>query len=162
LRSAPCLEAWMDRMCFPYRLFVPVLLVTATSCSGGLTLPGDGSPVALRVVSGDGQEGMVGTKLSDPLVVKLTDASSRPMVDVPIVFAFTSAVPAAQVNPGEATTDSGGVARAEVRLGNEAGSHEIEARVASSAELSTTFVVTALARDPGKKNRGGHGDDEGD
>lgn len=155
----------MDRMCFPYRLFVPMLFVTAISCSGGLTLPGDGSAAALRVVSGDGQEGTVGSTLSDPLVVKLTDANSRPMVDVPIVFAFTSAIPSAQVNPGEAATDSGGVARAEVRLGNEAGSHEVEARVASSAELSTTFVVTAVARDPGKKDKhgnGGHGEDEND
>lgn len=152
-------------MCFPYRLLVPMLFFTATNCSGGLTLPGDGSPAALRVVSGDRQEGTVGSKLADPLVVKLTDANSRPMVDVPIVFAFTSPIPAAQVNPTEAATDSAGVARAEVRLGNEAGSHEVEARVASSAELSTTFVVTALERDPGKKNKhgnDGHGGDEDD
>jgi hypothetical protein len=116
-------------------------------------------------VSGDGQQGTVGSKLENPLVVKLTDASSRPIAGVPIVFEFTSDVPAAQVDPEQGETNSEGVASAEVRLGSETGSHQVEARVVSGAELSATFVVTAVEREPGKKNKdgeGGHGEDDDD
>ena len=36
-------------------------------CAGGdLTLPGDGSPASLTMVSGDGQQGRAGKVLSDP------------------------------------------------------------------------------------------------
>ena len=136
----------------PHRLFSLVLATALTGCGGGsLTLPDDGSPAALRAVSGDGQQGTVGSKLDDPLVVKLTDASSQPIEGVPVVFQFTSEVPDAEVVP-EATTDSDGLASAEVRLGTSTGSHQVEARVSAPAELSTTFVVTAVEREHGKKD----------
>ena len=145
-------------MCTPYRLLSLLLATAFTGCAGGsLTLPDDSSPAALRVVSGDGQQGTVGSRLDDPLVVKLTDASSRPIAGVPIIFGFTSDVPAAQVDPEQAETNSEGVASAVVRLGTETGSHQVEARVASGAELSATFVVTAVEREHGKKNKEGKG-----
>lgn len=149
-------------MCLPYRLF-PILLGSAlAACGGDLTLPGEDSPVAiLSVESGNGQEGTVGRRLDDPLVVKLTDASSRPIADVRVAFQFKSDVPDAEVDP-EATTDSEGLARAEVRLGNSTGSHEIEARVAAPAALSATFVVTAVEQERGRGGRGGGGDDDED
>jgi len=146
-------------MCISHRLF-PLLLGSAiTSCGGDLTLPGDAPPAAiLRVESGDGQEGTVGSKLDDPLVVKLTNTSSQPIADVRVVFQFKSEVPEAEVDP-EATTDSEGLARAKVRLGASTGPYEIEARVATPAVLSATFLVTAVERERG---RGGHGGDDDD
>jgi hypothetical protein len=153
-------------MCTPHLLFSLVLATVFTACAGGgLTLPDDSSPAALRAVSGDGQQGTVGSMLDEPLVVRLTDASARPIAGVPIVFEFTSDVPAAQVDPEQGETNSEGVASAEVRLGSETGSHQVEARVVSGAELSATFVVTAVEREPGKKNKdgeGGHGEDDDD
>lgn len=144
-------------MCIPYRLASLVLGVVLTGCGGSLTLPDDGSPAALRVVSGNGQQAPVGSRLENPLVVKLTDASSRPIAGVPVQF--TSDVPDAQVNPAEELTDSTGRASAEVRLGTVTGPHQVEARVASAAQLRATFVVTAVGRNPGK---GGHGGGDGD
>jgi len=147
----------------PHRLFSLVLATALTGCGGGsLTLPDDGSPAALRAVSGDGQQGTVGSKLDDPLVVKLTDASSRPIGGVPVLFHFKSDVPDAEVDPAEAATDSEGVASAEVRLGTSTGSHQVEARVSAPAELSATFVVTAVERDHGKKGKGGGPGGDGD
>ena len=64
-----------------------------------------------------------------------------------------------EVDPAQAATDTEGLARAEVRLGSESGSHQVEARVVSAAALSTTFVVTAVEREQGKKNKGGKGGD---
>jgi hypothetical protein len=145
-------------MCTPHRLISLVLAIALTACGGDLTLPDDGSP-ALRAFSGDGQQGLVGSKLDDPLVVKLTDASSRPIAGIPVVFQFTSDVPHADIDPAEAETDSAGLASAEVRLGTSTGSHQVEARVEG---LSATFVVTALEREPGKKDKGGGPGHDGD
>ena len=112
--------------------------------------------MALRVVSGDGQQGTVGSRLEDPLVVKLTDASSQPIARVPVVFQFKTDVPDAEIDPAEVATDSAGRASAEVRLGTSTGPHEVEARVASAAALRATFVVTAVGKKGG--GDGGHGD----
>ena len=149
-------------MHIPYRLVSLVLGAVLTGCGGGsLILPDDGSPAALRVESGDGQQAPVGSRLEDPLVVKLTNASSQPISGVPVVFQFKTDVPDAEIDPAEAETDSAGRASAEVRLGTSTGPHEVEARVASSAALSATFVVTALERDRGK-DKGGSGDGDDD
>lgn len=144
-----------------YRLLTIAFATIAGGCSGDLTLPDDGSPRVLRAVSGDGQKGTVNSKLGDPLVVKLTDASANPVYGVPIVFQFTSEVPEAEVTPSLATTDSNGLASAEVRLGSSAGTLRVQARVVSPAVLNATFVLTALERDK-KKGKGGKGDDDDD
>jgi len=143
-------------MGIPYRLAPLVLGAVLTGCGGSLTLPdADGSPAALRAVSGDGQQAPVGSRLQDSLVVKLTDASSQPIAGVPVQF--QSDVPDAKVDPAEVPTDSAGLAATEVRLGTSTGPHQIEARVASAAQLKAIFVVTAIRK---KGGRGGH--DEGD
>ena len=148
-------------MSIPYRVVSLILGAALTGCGGGLILPDDGSPAALRVESGDGQQAPVGSRLADPLVVKLTDASSQPISGVPVVFQFKTEVPDAEIDPAEAETDSAGRASAEVRLGTSTGPHEVEARVSSSAALSATFVVTALERDR-RKGEGGSGDGDDD
>jgi hypothetical protein len=148
-------------MCIPYRLYSLVFGAALTGCGGGsLTLPDDSSPAALRAVSGDGQQGTVGSRLDNPLVVKLTNASSRPIAGVSVVFQFTNDVPGAEVDPAEATTDSAGRAFTQVRLGTSTGPLQVEARVASAGGLNATFVVTALERGKGNGGRGGgHGGD---
>lgn len=144
-------------MCTPHRLFSLILATALTGCGGGLTFPDDGSPAALRAVSGDGQLARVGSRLDNPLVVKLTDASARPIAGATV--RFKSDVPDAQVDPAEAATDGDGLASAQVRLGSSTGPQQVEARVASDAQLSATFVVTAVDRKPGKGGKGdGHGD----
>lgn len=148
-------------MCTP-RVFSFGLATALMGCGGGLSLPSDSSPTALRVESGDGQQGTVGSRLDNPLVVKLTDASSQPIAGVPVTFQFTTDVPGAEVDP-EVATDSSGLASAEVRLGSSTGSHQVEARLATAAQVRTTFIVTAVERDRGKKDKGGgHGDDDDD
>ncbi|MGZ8391646.1 MAG: hypothetical protein ACXWWK_02265 [Gemmatimonadales bacterium] len=142
---------------------IPVLLgSTLIACGSDLTLPGEGSPAAiLQVESGDGQQGTVGRRLANPLVVKLTNASSQPIEGVRVVFQFKSEVPEAEVEP-EAVTRSDGRAFAGVRLGTSTGPHQIEARVESPAPLSTIFVVTAVERRGGGGGGGGGGDGDDD
>lgn len=145
-----------------YRRFSLVLATALGACGGDLTLPDDGSPAALQVWSGDGQQGTVGRKLNDPLVVKLTDASARPIPGAAVVFQFTSDVPDAELSPEEATTDSSGRASAEVRLGTSTGAHQVQARLASAASVNATFLVTALEREKKKDKDGGDGGDDDD
>ncbi|MGH7509558.1 MAG: Ig-like domain-containing protein [Gemmatimonadales bacterium] len=152
-------------MCNPFslRLFGLGLGVTLAACSGGgLTLPEDGRPARLVAFSGQDQEGTVGSRLDDPLVALLTDASGQPVPGVPVEFQFDQSVPEAEVDPTTTTTDEQGLASAEVRLGTSAGTQTVEARVLQSSELRATFEVTAVAPESdedeeGKRDKGGKG-----
>lgn len=131
-----------------------------TACGDDLTLPDDSSPSRLEAFRGDGQEGRVGSRLDDPLVVRLTDASARPVAGIPVEFRFESAMPDAEVDPANTATDNQGLASTQVRLGTNTGPHIVEARVAetSASQLRATFGLTALAKEKGK----GGGDDDDD
>ncbi len=150
-------------MCNSLRYWtVFVLLGTVLpACGSNLVLPDDNSPAALRVVDGDDQEGTVGSLLA-PLVVQVTDANSQPLEGVRVEFVPDTDAAEVQVTP-EAFTDNNGVAAAEVRLGMEAGPLVVRAQV--SEALRTSFDLTALAEEDGKKGRGkgrDRGDDEDD
>jgi hypothetical protein len=145
------------------------------ACGGGdLTLPGDGSPSALRAVSGYDQEGTVGSELPDPLVARLIDGAARPLAGVSIEFRFQNDVPAARIEPLEivATNDSG-FASVRVRLGTTVGPQTVEASLAdaTAGELRTTFGLRGLEKkgddgdggDGRGRGRGrGHDDDDDD
>lgn len=139
----------------PFQLVSLVLTTTLAACGGGeLTLPADGSPASLRAVSGSGQQAKVGTRLPDPLVVRLTDGAARPVPGVAVNFRFQSDVPGAQFEPATVTTNDTGFAFVQVRLGTTPGDQTIEAAVGASpsSALLTTFGVTAL---PGRGHGGG-------
>jgi hypothetical protein len=140
------------------RLLGPGLSLAVLACAGGdLNLPNDSAPVELTTVSGDGQEATVGSRLPKPLVVRVTDAASRPVADVPLVFRFQDAVPDAEIDPASVATDSSGQASVRVRLGTITGPQTIEATIAQAAEAEAraTFEVTALER-----HGHGHGGDD--
>jgi hypothetical protein len=146
------LRAWM---------VLAFLAASSTACSGDLVLPGDDSsgddsPAALTPVSGNGQEGTIGSRL-DPLVVLVTDASSQPIQGVAVEFQFDGNVPDAVLTP-RAITDSNGEAAAAVRLGTEAGPITVLAQVAQASELQATFGLTAVTK--GKKTGGGRDRDD--
>jgi hypothetical protein len=151
-------------------LFRPVTLalgLALSACgSSNLTLPSDGTPAKLLRISGDGQKASAGEQLPAPLVVRLSDANSRPVANVAVVFRFQSSIPQAQVDPSNATTDSLGLAQVRVRLGSTAGTQEVEARVSEgvNSDLVATFGLTALEvqpPDPGGGSGGGGGGGDG-
>ena len=145
-----------------YWMVLVFLATSSSACSGDLILPSDDSPAALNRVSGNDQEGTVGSRLPDPLVVRVTDASSQPMEGVAVDFRFDSDAPDAVVTP-QAVTDASGEAAAEVRLGTEVGPITVLAQVsqASSSDLRAAFGLTALA-EKGKKGHGGRDRDKDD
>ena len=142
------------------RLLSTGLGLAVLACAGGdLTLPNNGAPVELTAVSGDGQQATIGSRLPQPLVVRVTDAASQPVAGVPLVFRFQTAVPDAQIDPASVATDSTGHASVRVRLGTVTGPQTIEATIAQAAgpDVRATFGVTALGKHGGG-GRGGGGD----
>jgi hypothetical protein len=138
-----------------------VLMTGMAACGGsGLTLPGDGAPPSLRAISGDGQQGTVGSRLPEPLVVRLTDGAAHPLSGVALRFEFQSEFPAATIDPATPATNDSGFASVEVRLGSAEGPQTVVARLddnASSDQVRATFGVTAV----GKKHGPGHEDEHG-
>jgi hypothetical protein len=150
------------RAVMPVAELLVVSLCLTVACVGGeLSLPNDGRPTALTAVSGGGQEATVGSRLPQPLVVRVTDAARQPVAGVSLFFRFTDEFPEAEILPALVRTDSLGRAGVEVRLGTTAGEQTVEAILAQdpAPEARATFGVTALE----KTGRGGGEDDhEGD
>lgn len=72
-----------------------------------------GPPVALDLLSGDGQRGRPGEPLERPLVVQVVDAGGRPSRRVDVRWTTTSG----EVDPAVATTDANGEAMTVWTLG---------------------------------------------
>ena len=125
--------------------------IPPAACGGDdLTLPGPGHPAALRIVAGDGQRGLLGEALTNPLVVQLVDAGGLPIEGRAVVFRFIDDVPDAVIDPASAPTDVDGHAAVRARLGRQAGSQAIEALVPTPGEdLRVRFRLTALPPDDG-------------
>ena len=107
-------------------------------------------PGQIQLISGNNQTGPIGTALSAPLIVALTDSSGKPAVNKPVLFTVTQndgmlatagGKPAASVL---ATTDAQGRATATWTLGmrSGAGSDGVQAY---SVGFSGTAVFTATA-----------------
>jgi hypothetical protein len=145
-----------------------VVMLTFIGCSAGdLSLPGPSQsgpdqPVALEVVSGDGQQAEAGTVLDDPLTVRVLDESSQPVPDIRVRFSFLGDLSGAAVDPASILTDGEGRAAAIVRLGELPGQQVIVAAVANTElpDLRAQFSATAVPPDDdgdGKKGgKGGH------
>src|SRR5262245_17166479 len=114
----------------------------ALGCGGSdLTLPGDGRPAQLAVVTGNEQTGAPGQPLPQPLVVRATDAAQAPVSQVRIAFVVTAG--GGHTVPDTATTDADGRASAQWTLGTSMGAQAVEARVVGSDPVRATFLGTA-------------------
>jgi len=132
------------------RLLVPVVaLLAAVRCGGGdVTLPEEGLPTAIAIMEGDGQSGVVGVRIPDSLIVRVTDARQRPVRDQRVAFLTIAGGQGADLIPDTAVTDADGRARSVWVLGTLAGAQRVEARVVATGTaglLKATFNATALA-----------------
>ncbi len=98
------------------------------------------TPSGLTIVSGNGQVGLIGTALAQPLVVKVTGATGAPLSGIAVQFSVASG--SATVLPSTAATDVTGQAKAVVTLGTSAGNVSVLAAVVGT-NLAASFVVTA-------------------
>jgi hypothetical protein len=127
-------------------VFLSTLLgLTAVACGGdNLTLPGDGEPAQISIVSGDDQTATVGALLDDSLVVRVTDSERRPVARAEVVFLPPAG---ATVAPnGTVLTDSNGEAWVRYTLSTTAGEQLVEARakaIVPATSAAITFSVSA-------------------
>ena len=106
-------------------------------------------PARVVAVSGIAQEGLAGDTLAEPLVVRVEDASGRPVADVPVRFAVAAG--AGALLPLAERTDAAG--RAQARWVPAApGLHAIEAGAGDATE-PVRFQVRALPRPAGSMVR---------
>ncbi len=122
-------------------------LATAVSaCGDGLVLPDEARPATIAIVSGNAQSAPAGATLGQALVVRVTDALSRPVEGQAV--AFTIGAGGGQVTPASAQTGADGQASASWTLGAAAGQQGVQARVDGDnlpAGLLVQFSASAVS-----------------
>ena len=116
------------------------------ACSDSSGTDDGGPPASMEVVGGNGQQGVVGEELADPLVVKVTDDRGRPVRGQLVNWRVTAG--GGSVFAGSALTNREGVAQERWTLGTVAGAAQrVEARavddVTGAALVFATFEATA-------------------
>ena len=122
------------------------LLFLAIGCGPDATAPSDLGPISLSVVSGNGQSGVVGTELTQPLVIKATDSKGIVQGGLTVNFRVTSG--GGSMYAGTAATDSKGIADDYWTLGTStAQTQRVEVRAVLSSgqkQVYGTFTATPL------------------
>ncbi|MGD8726539.1 MAG: hypothetical protein PVH40_02785, partial [Gemmatimonadales bacterium] len=108
-----------------------------------VTATADAKPaVALTIVSGNDQTGVVVTPLTDSLVVLATDVDGLPVANTTVTWSVT--LNDGTVSPATSTTDANGLAATAWTLGSLAGANEVQATIPAD---TVTFVATGTAGD---------------
>ena len=94
---------------------------------------------ATGFVAGTGQRGIARTRLNEPLVFQVRGSAGTPLAGRVVTFRAVNA----EVVPDTATTDSAGLARAEVRLGKQAGPALVTGTVDSIQKQAALLVEPA-------------------
>ena len=97
----------------------------------------------LTKMSGDGQEGLVGSQLAEPFVVLVSDEDDEAIAGV--VVSFTVAAGGGTLTDTTDITDVNGLARTTLTLGNEPGTNTVTATIEGIEPM--TFTATATEQD---------------
>jgi Regulator of Chromosome Condensation (RCC1) repeat protein len=120
----------------------PFLLILAVAaCSNMPTVPS--TPSALHVFAGDGQSGIPGYRLANPVAVKLVDDAGHPAVGDTVRFTPSDA--SGMAEPAFAVTDSSGIARTYWRLGGTLGTQTLAGQVAVVPAVGTATITATAA-----------------
>jgi uncharacterized RmlC-like cupin family protein len=105
-------------------------------------------PVAsITPLSGLGQAGEVGTVVTEPFVLRVTDAFGNPVQGANVLFAITATPTGASghaMTSVNGTTDTSGRASARILLGDKPGVYQVSVSVAGVPGVTTTFDVSAV------------------
>ena len=121
------------------------LLARTEHLDSVMTVVAEGDPVAANVrhsLIGDAQVGPAGDSLPQPIGVRVTDSTGRPLPDIPISWSASGSDSLVALS---ARTDSAGEARARWVLGPGAGVHRARLQIGATRALPA-YPLTALAR----------------
>jgi invasin-like protein/filamin/ABP280 repeat protein/Big-like domain-containing protein len=125
------------------RLWAALVLAGVCSCGGdNLVLPNEGEPAEVVVVRGDRQNGTVGQRLPDSLVVRVTDRFGNAVPGVEVIWVPDNG---GSVSPDTSATDAAGRAATSRILGGQPGTYTTRVTVAGFAGEPVIFVTTGLA-----------------
>ncbi len=99
-------------------------------------------PTTLIAASGNGQDGITGQPLSQPLVALVRDSGGTPTAGIQVDFTITGGN--GSVNPTSAVSDANGLVSTLFTLGSTAGPNAVSAQIATSSE-SAVFNATGYA-----------------
>ena len=85
-------------------------------------------PVTLQKISGDKQEELPGTELSQPFVIEVRDQDGEPLEEAEVIFAVSAG--GGTLSATTATTDANGRAAVTLTLGDDPGRNTVAVRVA--------------------------------
>src|SRR5712671_1864931 len=89
--------------------FLTAAVVTQMTACGDASGPKIGPPATILTVSGDRQTAEVGTKLANPLVIKVADAQGQNVAGVTVAWSAASGI----LGASSSLTDASGVATTE-------------------------------------------------
>jgi alpha-tubulin suppressor-like RCC1 family protein len=101
-----------------------------------------GLPTQLTIAGGDGQTGLTGTRLAQPLAVLVSDGSSMPVPGATVSFSVLTG--GGSVDSTTATTDAQGIARSGAVLGPTAGTQTFGASTGNLTPVTFTATATTL------------------
>jgi adhesin/invasin len=126
------------------RILLAALLIAA--CTNDATQPAT-LALSFSVASGDGQSGVVGQPLPNPLVIKATDSRGRPQKNLQVSFIIASG--GGSANPASVRTDQNGLAQTSWTLGTSVAQVQgLEARASQGNTLLGAFTATPLPGPP--------------
>jgi hypothetical protein len=112
------------------------------SASATVAITITGAPANISLASGNGQSGLAGTALANPLVVIVKDASGNPVSGVGVSFSVTSG--GGSLSATSALTGSDGKASTFLTLGSVAGANTVTAQASGLAGSPVTFSATGV------------------
>jgi hypothetical protein len=128
-----------------------VLLAAVEHVDSALVIRAEAEPVAAntRITSlSEDLGGPAAAKLTDPVIVRVTDSTARALPDVPVSW---TALDGGRVEALSARTDSAGEARAHWTLGPSAGKHRMRVHVGTGRGVPPlTIIASALAGTPAR------------
>ena len=134
----------------------PIPTPTPTITPTPTTTPGTPTPTpmptatpqplsALRLISGQNQNGLINSILINPLVVRIVDTNNNPVTNVAVSF---SSSPAGTFSSNSVTTDSTGTAQSNFTLGSVIGNYSITATAPLFGNNTLNFSEYASAPTP--------------
>ena len=132
-----------------FRTFSLYAAAGLAGCSGdNLILPGEGAPIAISIVSGDGQADTVGRPLPGMLVVRITDSKNRPVQSQAVSFTTQINGTGARLIPDTAVTDADGQAQTRWELATAQGTQTVRAQVLGGTSADQVYVDLSASAAP--------------
>ena len=108
-------------------------------------------PLAFWIITGDKQQGLVGSALANPFVVEVRGRSGEPFLDAQVTFTVTSGGGTLSVT--SVTTDANGRAESTLTLGPNPGTNTVTVSVTGIQETQTVSAIAELPPIPEDVNR---------